>query len=685
MAKRYGFFIRGAISGLLAFIICLLFVEKEYRYAASIVSSRPFNFENQYFYYDLDHDGKSERIIFFSPVDNLTSLILYEWDGDLVEQFNLEGNIIERSGIYTGDYDLDGLDELYIFTHLEDSLFLNVINPFLNRNQLLARRKIGVCHMLNGKATYAIDGSVMEDINGDGREEFYFSINAGFTLSPRRVYCYDLINDSLHVSPVSGSSPRYNFRGEDIDGDGFVELFGESTAYANYGDSLVPFNDMSAWLMVFSHQLDFEFEPMEFPGFGSAVDVRILDSNGSKKLVVFRTYKGNNDSIKSELLLLDSKGRIENRTFLSEIKSKGQPDFHVYGSQIFINNFSGGVLVFNENLEMVSEIERDWLHGAFSRTNMIVDEEEMLVFSSKDGTLRLTDHFFKILAAVQLNEPLSGINSLQVMNSSEVTDGMLLKTGTSDILISFSLNHRRNFIYLYWLAISCVLYAFIYLVQLIQTRQERIRVETENKLRTLQLQSIKSQMNPHFIFNALNSISAMYMQGNSVKAEKFLISFSRMIREVVDSSDRVIVTLKEEMAFVRTYLELEKVRHGENFIFNIDVPADCMEIKLPSMCIHTFVENSVKHAFPDKSKEMLIEIQATRTDKKVNVQIRDNGIGFGTSESSFGRKGRGIQMVSEIISSYSKISGKKINFIQRNIEPEENPNGGSLIEVLIEV
>ena len=184
----------------------------------------------------------------------------------------------------------------------------------------------------------------------------------------------------------------------------------------------------------------------------------------------------------------------------------------------------------------------------------------------------------------------------------------------------------------------------------------------------------------------------IFMKGDSEKAQKFLNSFSRMIREVVDSSDQVIVTLREEIYFVRNYLELEKVRYGENFSFQIDIPEDCQKIQLPSMCIHTFVENSVKHGFPDKSGEMRIEVKAKRKGERAALYILDNGIGVKDSKSLYGRKGRGLELVSGILKSYTSISGKRIHYTIRNRSASDSGTDGqgkfetgTEIELLIEI
>ncbi len=178
------------------------------------------------------------------------------------------------------------------------------------------------------------------------------------------------------------------------------------------------------------------------------------------------------------------------------------------------------------------------------------------------------------------------------------------------------------------------------------------------------MQAVKSQMSPHFIFNALNSISAMYIKGDVVRADEFLTSFSKMIREVVDSSDKLVVTVAEEINFVKNYLELEQVRHEDRLSFTINLPEDCKQVSLPSMSIHTFVENSIKHGFRGKDK-MHIHINVLCHSKTLNITIEDNGAGYNSKKDNSDREGKGLQMIKDIFDTYYAISGKKIEYTIR--------------------
>ncbi len=200
-------------------------------------------------------------------------------------------------------------------------------------------------------------------------------------------------------------------------------------------------------------------------------------------------------------------------------------------------------------------------------------------------------------------------------------------------------------------------------------------------MRTLQIQAIKSQMSPHFIFNALNSISAMYIKGDVVRADEFLTSFSKMIREVVDSSDKLVVTVAEEIDFVRNYLELEQVRYEDRLSFGINLPDDCKSVNLPSMSIHTFVENSIKHGFRGKEK-MHIKVNVLCHSKTLNISISDNGIGYNAAKINSVRKGKGLKMVKDIFDTYFAISGKKIIYTIHDIgDKQAGGNHGSLVEI----
>ncbi len=147
----------------------------------------------------------------------------------------------------------------------------------------------------------------------------------------------------------------------------------------------------------------------------------------------------------------------------------------------------------------------------------------------------------------------------------------------------------------------------------------------------LKLESLRSQMNPHFIFNALNSIQDYILNNEKKLARTYLVKFSRLIRLYLEHSQKNKITLKEELEALNFYLELEKDRFEDSFNYSIDVnkSVDVEIVKLPTFLIQPYVENAIKHGLLHKKENRKLQLSFTLDDtRKVLVcQIEDNGIG----------------------------------------------------------
>ena len=117
------------------------------------------------------------------------------------------------------------------------------------------------------------------------------------------------------------------------------------------------------------------------------------------------------------------------------------------------------------------------------------------------------------------------------------------------------------------------------------------------QLAEARLSALQSQMNPHFVFNALNSIKWMILDGDNEKASRYLSKFALMIRMTLDHSKEVFVTLDENIQYLQTYLEMEQLRFDDSFTFKISVGKniDAAETTIPSMMIQPLVENAIWH------------------------------------------------------------------------------------------
>jgi hypothetical protein len=158
---------------------------------------------------------------------------------------------------------------------------------------------------------------------------------------------------------------------------------------------------------------------------------------------------------------------------------------------------------------------------------------------------------------------------------------------------------------------------------------ERRKLENEIAVASNKIKALRSQMNPHFIFNSLNSIQHFVVSNNSEKASKYLNKFSRLIRIILSHSEKQIITLSEEIELLRLYLELEQVRFDYKFKYDIFVEEnlDADFIEVPTMLIQPFVENAVLHGLAPIEADGYLKITFKRTDKSVICIIDDNGIG----------------------------------------------------------
>lgn len=158
-----------------------------------------------------------------------------------------------------------------------------------------------------------------------------------------------------------------------------------------------------------------------------------------------------------------------------------------------------------------------------------------------------------------------------------------------------------------------------------ELREARLQ-QTESELKAL-----KAQMNPHFIFNALNSIQEIFFLGEKRLANKHLSRFSMLMRNILKASGKRTITLHEEITMLQEYLALESLRFGEHFstCFEIEPTLDVYTIDVPPMIIQPFVENAVKHGLMHKDGNQMLELRFCLNEpgEKLLVVVKDNGIG----------------------------------------------------------
>jgi anti-sigma regulatory factor (Ser/Thr protein kinase) len=186
----------------------------------------------------------------------------------------------------------------------------------------------------------------------------------------------------------------------------------------------------------------------------------------------------------------------------------------------------------------------------------------------------------------------------------------------------------------FWTLIVIALFIISFLVlerrNKLKRKAEVEKVLTEKKLTELEMQALKAQINPHFVFNCLNSIKGFILDKDFKSADKYLDKFSDLMRSTIDNSDEAIISLHNEIIYLDNYLQLEKLRFEDKFDYSIQVDDDVDREKsfVPAMLLQPYVENAIRHGIRFlEDKKGQINIHVSTKNNCLVCEIDDNGIG----------------------------------------------------------
>lgn len=165
-----------------------------------------------------------------------------------------------------------------------------------------------------------------------------------------------------------------------------------------------------------------------------------------------------------------------------------------------------------------------------------------------------------------------------------------------------------------------------------EEEKQKARVELlENKQKAMEsrLQSLRLQMNPHFLFNALNSIQQMILANEDIVATKYLSRFSKLLRAILVHSDKESISLKEELEILNLYIELESIRFKDSFSYAVvvDENIETDEVRIPTLLVQPFVENAIWHGLMHKEGNRRLKVEFIEAGDFIRCIIEDNGIG----------------------------------------------------------
>lgn len=141
------------------------------------------------------------------------------------------------------------------------------------------------------------------------------------------------------------------------------------------------------------------------------------------------------------------------------------------------------------------------------------------------------------------------------------------------------------------------------------------------------LRSLESRIQPHFLFNTLNAITALTAT-DPARAEQIVGCLATLLRTSLDTTDRPLIPLREELAMVRSYLDIEKARFGDKLLSSLDVPAAFQDVPVPPMSVQALVENAVKHGITPQAQGGEVRVSTSADGMGVRIEVCDSGPGF---------------------------------------------------------
>jgi tetratricopeptide (TPR) repeat protein len=226
----------------------------------------------------------------------------------------------------------------------------------------------------------------------------------------------------------------------------------------------------------------------------------------------------------------------------------------------------------------------------------------------------------------------------------------------------------------------------------LQHELELHKLESEKQLSELEMQALRAQMNPHFIFNSLNSINRFILQNNRAQASEYLTKFSKLVRMILQNSQASLISLESELESLELYLQMETLRFDFHFSYKISVPKD-LDIdllKVPPLIIQPYVENAIWHGLMHKEEKGQLDIEVSQEDGYLYFKISDNGIGRKqaaalASKSATKHKSMGLRITADRIAMMQRSNGTESPVTINDLVNGDGSAAGTEVRIKIPV
>jgi tetratricopeptide (TPR) repeat protein len=335
------------------------------------------------------------------------------------------------------------------------------------------------------------------------------------------------------------------------------------------------------------------------------------------------------------------------------------------------NNALKALAYYQESLDLAEDIQL---------TSIILNNLSGISNAYKSlGDYRNSMHYFEkyfsLKDSLLTQSKYKQIMELQTMYETEKKEKIIIEKD----------RQLKQQIFLFTAIFFSIFFVLLILFFIYRTRMIRKRYKLENELNQSTQKALISQMNPHFIFNALNSVQLFILKNDKLSSNLFLTNFTDLIRKVLDNSQFQFISLYEELETLKSYMELEKARFAKKFDYEIIIPGHTPlhEIMIPTMMLQPLVENAIWHGFSTLEGKGKIRIEVIeQSSSTLLILIEDNGIGRKKAKELLAKNGKtrksyGSKLVEERLQLYNKLNKLDLRFEYQDINDESGECKGT--------
>jgi len=229
--------------------------------------------------------------------------------------------------------------------------------------------------------------------------------------------------------------------------------------------------------------------------------------------------------------------------------------------------------------------------------------------------------------------------------------------------------------------IAAILLYIVYRLVINEKNKQYNKMQQKKRLAELELEAIKAQINPHFVYNCLNSIQYFSYKNDFEPVKQYLDIFAKLIRQTIQYSQETFITLEEEINYLENYLKLEKVRFKDKLVYHFEIDKNINpSVMIPSMLVQPYVENAMKHGVAKLDTTGEVWVNFTRAANNcIKVIIEDNGPGLQNVITDKERKPLGMRITGSRAETYNELFGLDIRI---SIKAREDAKG-TRVELLI--